>query len=370
MIRTAKETKRVLFFRYEPVLVHEMLTLIIQIVKERRFCGISTAECLERELVYKLAIGDATHSQLVKSLPRDLNKMKQLQKILDTVASYSSPSGMNQVWLCTCHVSKFFFVGMLFEEFILKLLYFQGMYKLRLQYWKELDLYHPRWNSRDLQVAEERYLRFCGASALNTQLPKWSKIFSPLSGVARVATCKMVVQIVRAVLFYAVYPDKATASRAPDVVLLTALHLLSFALDICCWQRESGDRLCCTGDSIPILAFADEGVCTRSGDQSMLSLLVSLMRMHRKDKPDNLVEAGGFNLSSLVGSLLKKFAELDSGCNSKLQRLAPEVVNHLSHSGLNGGIGFGGSTSEGDKRKAKARERQAAILVRSHAISL
>lgn len=104
MIRTAEETKRVLFFRYEPVLVHEMLTLIIQIVKERRFCGLSMAECLERELIYKLAIGDATHSQLVKSLPRDLHKMKQLQEILDTVASYSSPSGMNQVWLCTCHV--------------------------------------------------------------------------------------------------------------------------------------------------------------------------------------------------------------------------------------------------------------------------
>lgn len=256
-----------------------------------------------------------------------------------------------------------------FEAFILKLLCIQGMYKLRLQYWKELDLYHPRWNSRELQVAEERYLRFCGASALNTQLPKWSKIFSPLSGVARVATCKMVVQIVRAVLFYAVYPDKATASRAPDVVLLTALHLLSLALDICFWQRESGDRLCYVGDSIPILAFADEGVCTRSGDQSLLLLLVSLMRMHRKDKPDNLLEAGGFNISSLVDSLLKKFVELDSGCVSKLQKLAPEVVHNLSHSGPNGGIGLSGSTSEGDKRKAKARERQAAILVRSCAIS-
>ncbi|KAH7866689.1 hypothetical protein Vadar_023643 [Vaccinium darrowii] len=323
---------------YEPVLVHEMLTLIIQIIKERRFCGLTKAECLQRELIYKLAIGDATHSQLVKSLPRDLNKMKQLQEILDTVASYSSPSGMNQ-----------------------------GMYKLRLQYWKELDLYHPRWNSRELQVAEERYLRFCGASALNTQLPKWSKIFSPLSGVARVATCKMVVQIVRAVLFYAVYPDKATASRAPDVVLLTALHLLSLALDICFWQRESGDRLCYIGDSIPILAFADEGVCTRSGDQSLLLLLVSLMRMHRKDKPDNLLEAGGFNISSLVDSLLKKFVELDSGCVSKLQKLAPEVVNNLSHSGPNGGIGLSGSTSEGDNRKAKARERQAAILEKMRA---
>ena len=135
------------------------------------------------------------------------------------------------------------------------------MYKLRLQYWKELDLYHPRWNSRDLQVAEERYLRFCGASALTTQLPKWTKIYDPLSGIARVGTCKMVLQIVRAVLFYAVYTDKSTESRAPDSLLLTALHLLSLALDICFWQRDSGDRLCNIGESVPILAFAGEEIC-------------------------------------------------------------------------------------------------------------
>lgn len=74
-----------------------MLTLIIQIVKERRFCGLTTAESLKRELIYKLSIGDATHSQLVKSLHRDLSKFEQLQDILDTVAVYSNPSGFNQV---------------------------------------------------------------------------------------------------------------------------------------------------------------------------------------------------------------------------------------------------------------------------------
>lgn len=84
-------------FRYEPVLVQEMLTLVIQIIQERRFCGLTTAESLKRELVHKLAIGDATHSQLVKSLPRDLSKFDQLQEILDTVAMYSNPSGFNQV---------------------------------------------------------------------------------------------------------------------------------------------------------------------------------------------------------------------------------------------------------------------------------
>lgn len=77
--------------------MQEMLTLIIQVVNERRFCGLTVAESLKRELIYKLAIGDATRSQLVKALPRDLSKCRQLQEILDTIAVYSNPSGFNQV---------------------------------------------------------------------------------------------------------------------------------------------------------------------------------------------------------------------------------------------------------------------------------
>ncbi|KAF8397487.1 hypothetical protein HHK36_016404 [Tetracentron sinense] len=334
---------------YEPVLVQEMLTLIIQIVKERRFCGLSTAESLQRELVYKLAFGDATHSQLVKSLPRDLSMNDQLQKILDTIAVYSNPSGMKQ-----------------------------GKYSLRKTCWKELDLYHPRWNSRDLQVAEERYLRFCEVSALTVQLPRWTKIFHPLNGVARIATSKAVLQIVRAVLFYAVFAGELTASRAPDGVL-TALHLLSIALDICFLQKQSSYQSCMSTkcymeDSLPVLAFAGEeidlGATNRSDaseGQSMLSLLVSLMRMHKKDL-SNFIEAGNCNLSSLIESLLKKFAELDAGCMTKLQRLAPEVLCDLPQATPNSDdINISGSASDAEERKAKARERQAAILEKMRA---
>ena len=86
-----------------------MLTLIIQIIKERRFCGLTTAESLKRELIYKLSIGDATHSQSVKSLPRDLSKFEQLQDILDAVAVYSNPSGFNQVCLTLVKIITFFY---------------------------------------------------------------------------------------------------------------------------------------------------------------------------------------------------------------------------------------------------------------------
>ncbi|KAK1563726.1 hypothetical protein Q3G72_031804 [Acer saccharum] len=322
---------------YEPVLVQEMLTLLVQILQERRFCGLTTAESLKRELVHKLAIGDATRSQLVKSLPRDLSKFEQLQEILDEVALYSNPSGFNQ-----------------------------GMYSLHWSYWKELDLYHPRWSSRDLQVAEERYLRFCSVSALIKQLPRWTNIYQPLEGVANVATCKVILHIIRAVVFYAVFTDKSTESRAPYGVLLTALHLLALALDICSQKRKSGDESCDLGDLIPILAFASEeigeGLHYGAGQQSLLSLLVALMRMHKKDNVDNFLEAGNCNLSSLIECLLTKFAEFDSKCMTKLQQLAPEIVSQLSQSLPSSDTSVSPLASDSEKRKAKARERQAAIL--------
>ncbi|GMJ12122.1 proteolysis 6, Greening after Extended Darkness 1 [Hibiscus trionum] len=327
---------------YEPVLVQEMLTLIMQILLERRFCGRNTADSLKRELVYKLAIGNATHSQLVKSLPRDLSKSDQLQEILDRVAVYSNPSGFNQ-----------------------------GMYSLRWAYWKELDLYHPRWNSRDLQVAEERYLRFCGVPAMTTQLPKWTKIYPPLEGVARIATCRETLKIIRAVLFYSVFTDKFTESRAPDGILMTALHLLALALDICFQQNRYGGVGCHIGDSNSILAFASEEITESlnysAGKQSLLSLLVALMRMHRRDNVNSYMESSNCNFSPLIESSLKKFAEVDSQCMTKLQQLAPEVVSHLSESTSNTERSTSGSASDSEMRKAKARERQAAIMAKMKA---
>lgn len=333
---------------YEPILVQEMLSLLIQIVKERRFCGHSTIETLRRELIYKLAIGDATRSQLLKSLPHDLSKNDQLQSILDTVAVYANPSAMKQ-----------------------------GKYSLRKAYWEELDLYHPRWNSRELQVAEERYLRFCKVSASSVQLPRWTSVFGPLNGISRIAVCRRVLEIVRAVLFYAVCTDKAALSRAPDGVLVTALHLLSLALDICLVQRKCSEHVCSTSqiteDILTVVAFAceefDTGSRSRSDTQkphSLLSLLVSLMVRYRSEFANNFSE-GQSDLYSMIGNLFKRFAELDLGCMNKLKTLLPELVGHLLPSVTNGDMHTSGSASNDQDRRTRARERQAAILEKMRA---
>ncbi|XP_077239031.1 proteolysis 6 [Tasmannia lanceolata] len=336
---------------YEPVLVQEMLTLIIQIVKERGFCGLSTAENLRREFVYKLAIGDSTHSQLMKALPHELSKSDQVQETLATIAVYSNPSGLKQ-----------------------------GKYSLRKAYWKELDLYHPRWNSRDLQTAEERYLRYCKVSALTAQLPQWTKVFYPLDTISRIATSKTTFEIIRAAIFYAVFTDESSPSRAPEGVLLTALHLLSLALDICymnkqhCVAKYDGNIDLSQNmmelneeNSLYVLAYVCEEIdvgptneCDARKHQSMLSLLVSLMRRYNKENERMLVESNECNFSSLVETLLKRLAELNVDCMTKLRTLAPELAFHLSQN--NNDTHNSVSSSDAEERRAKVRQRQAAML--------
>lgn len=141
------------------------------------------------------------------------------------------------------------------------------------------------------------------------------------------------------------------------------MHFLSLALDISQAQIESQSGG--FDNSIPLLVFAAEEISTGLNDgyddQSLLSLLVSLMRINKKENAYNYVESGEFDLCSLIKNLLQKFAELDAGCLTKLQMLAPEVVNQLSYSG--DVSNNSAPVSDSEKRKAKARERQAAIMV-------
>lgn len=83
--------------RYQVTLAQELLILLIRLVSERGFCGLTEKEALRRELVQRLAVSDATHSYLLKALPPRLEDSKHLQECLDAVATYCNPSGMQQV---------------------------------------------------------------------------------------------------------------------------------------------------------------------------------------------------------------------------------------------------------------------------------
>ncbi|XP_024387527.1 E3 ubiquitin-protein ligase PRT6 isoform X2 [Physcomitrium patens] len=352
---------------YQVTLAQELIILLIRLVSERGFCGLTEKESLRRELVLRLAVGDTTRSYLLKALPPRLQDSKHLQECLDAVATYRNPSGMQQ-----------------------------GKYALRDECWCELDLYHPRWSPRELQAAEERYLRACRSPAVFLQLPRWSPPFAALQGLGRLITSSRVHDMLRSIFFHAVYTDDPSNSRAPEELLLYALHLLALALDVCKSPNNIGgerredllgnnrpfsDIENSSSSSVkehpPLLLRCGEKVAVGRANtlvapesQSMLSLLVLLLR---KPRNDGASEAGSYGFRDLIKKLLRSFAELDSICMYEIELLAPEVLHRVSV-GITPKIdGTGGidskdvSVSESDRRKSIARERQAAAMAKMKA---
>jgi hypothetical protein len=89
----------------------------------------------------------------------------------------------------------------------------QGRYSLQKTGWKELDLCHPRWNSRNLQSAEERYLRLCDVSAMTAQLPCWIKICChPLDRILGIIVSRMVLEIVYVIVYHVVVAEQSSSS--------------------------------------------------------------------------------------------------------------------------------------------------------------
>lgn len=247
---------------------------------------------------------------------------------------------------------------------------YQGKYSLKKEHWKELDLYHPRWNSRELQAAEERYFRFCKTSPLNSQIPKWTQIFNPLNHIRKIATARATIEILRSVLYYSVCGELAPVSRAPENVLVAALHLTYLALEIC--ELESKSQL--DSVSFSFLKHASEEFGSEKDfgrKQSLVSLLCVLRRRYKEENENGSGTAYGngkfCNMLGLIEDLLKKFAAMSGECKAVVREVVPDlIVDMMGPSGQEVGSGSRtgvGSDSSLDK-KAKARERQAAILVR------
>lgn len=274
-------------------------------------------------------------------------------------------------------------------------MYVQGKYVLREECWRELDLYHPRWTPRDLQSAEERYLRACRAPAVFLQLPRWSQPFAALQGLGRLITTSQVHDMLRSIFFHAAYAEDSSTME----LFLHALHLLALALDVCKSQSKSVGKSAADGnfsaspilnpplhesnyssssnaeDRPPLLLRCVERVAVARADatvipepQSMLSLLVLLLRKRGSDGAD---EAGSFGFGDLIKKLLRSFAELDRGCMCEINSLAPDILHRVSTGSTPKSSGVGDinfkddiSVSESDRRRAIARERQAAAMVR------
>lgn len=268
----------------------------------------------------------------------------------------------------------------------------QGKYVLRDDCWCELDLYHPRWIPRELQLAEDRYLRACKASAVFAQLPRWKQPFEQLEKLGRIVLTSRVLDMLRSVFFHAAFAENPSESRSPEGLLFSALHLLALALDVSsAYQSKTAAKNApssANGSSTPtdqnyemsspLLVGAVERVKVGRADgsmmeepQSMLSILVTLCRKNSTGDPMATSDIGNYSVGGLTKTLLRRFGELSHKCMVEIQSLAPEIFQLSPTPGATFWIGASGDNylkdntlvPELDRSRSMARERQAAAMV-------
>lgn len=273
----------------------------------------------------------------------------------------------------------------------------QGKYVLRDDCWCELDLYHPRWIPRELQLAEDRYLRACKAPAVFAQLPRWKQPFKQLESLGQIIISSRVHDMLRSVFFHAAFAENLSESRSPEGLLFSALHLLALALDVCAaYQNKMATKDIISGapsadgstpngsdreNFLPLLLGAVERVKVGRADgstmeepQSMLSILILLLR--KNSTTDNMAtsDIGNYSVGGLIKNLLRRFGELNQSCMVQLELLAPELFQRIPAAGAAFWAGGSGENcrkddslvSALDRSRSMARERQAAVMVSCH----
>ncbi|KJE91113.1 ubiquitin ligase E3 [Capsaspora owczarzaki ATCC 30864] len=100
-----------------PDLFADFFSLLITMLSERTFLGMSFGEYVRMEIIHRLAVDDFTHSSLTESLPHRVGADEQFDEILKQVADYHAPAN---------------------TAFSMR----QGFYSLRRECWDEVDLAH------------------------------------------------------------------------------------------------------------------------------------------------------------------------------------------------------------------------------------
>ena len=208
------------------VLAQNLVELLLVLGKERRTTigypspkGECARTALRREIIQRLAAGDATHSQVQAYLPQaksdEMSNIELVEEVLAEVADFVEPQGLKQ-----------------------------GHFKLKKDSWKHYDMHHPRCHQRDFQKAVERYAAATGGGVIVADLlPKWSEPPAPCAHLAEMVCCEDVLTLIGASMVgaSAAVKDATAASGRPGVLPLeeaavTALHLLCLAGRAAQWR--------------------------------------------------------------------------------------------------------------------------------------
>eukprot|EP00798_Chlamydomonas_sp_ICE-L_P006683 gene6683-3349_t len=179
-----------------------LLGPVVCILRERSVCGLPPQDRLRHILLHWLCIEDWGYTQLLEFLPSDLqNKTKQIEEVLDEIATYRAPS-LNR----------------------------GGMYILRREYWRYFDPHFQHFSQRILSRAWER------AMSTNMYKPHYQLLpppyplppsLRPMLGVLATPS------LYRLVWYIISTSAVGGPPKLPEEMLLSALNLLSLQLQHC-----------------------------------------------------------------------------------------------------------------------------------------
>eukprot|EP01132_Coremiostelium_polycephalum_P002635 gene2635-3273_t len=112
-------------------LSEDFIHSLVMLSTNKMLCGMTDEQVIRKEIIHRLCLGDATHSQLVRAIQKKFVTHPKFDSILKEVSIFQNPQKTEQ-----------------------------GKYQLRESFWSEFDPYFSHYNTQDLQAAEERYTEF------------------------------------------------------------------------------------------------------------------------------------------------------------------------------------------------------------------
>ncbi|KAL0272834.1 UNVERIFIED_CONTAM: hypothetical protein PYX00_005659 [Menopon gallinae] len=195
-------------------LVEEFLGLVIAIVGERYVPGVGKVthdDQIKKEIIQKLCIRPMAHSELNKTLPKDVHHETGLDRVIDDVAQFNKPSGSTRI----------------------------GVYELKPEFYDQYNMYSYHYTREELSKSEEeqRKRRENANELVCCPPPKLPPLTEAFSMIPNLLQCDVMLHIMQTVLKRSINLQTRSFSEHQ---LQKVLHLIGYAL-----QEEESKQYPC-----------------------------------------------------------------------------------------------------------------------------
>ncbi|KAI8373902.1 hypothetical protein BD560DRAFT_350498 [Blakeslea trispora] len=247
-------------------MVEELLNLLIVISCERaNVSGMSILDKIRREIIHSLCLGSSAYSELTKHIPERITEHPEFDRILNQVAHFKSPDGVND----------------------------HGTYELKNEYFECVDTYFWHFSRNNREEAESIFkARWKKQNPDRKEeeffiLPKVSTIASgPFEHMNSFLQSSVFVQM----LSFALWNIYTGENHKSDTILDQSLHLILLALTDENFEDTSQagvgkfyDYVCSLQFTVSMPATSENGEAAGESDQNM-SLFDILVVLYRDER--------------------------------------------------------------------------------------